>query len=71
LLQSTTLSYVQYTDRRITVHQHSWYRNIMELEIRALMSNSLRYGKKIYHCCVTITGKAFPRFQPRINSTKT
>jgi len=27
--------------------------------------------KKIYHCYVTINVKAFPLFQPRINSTKT
>jgi len=44
---------------------------IMVSEVRALMPNSLRYVKKIYHCYVTINVKAFPPFQPRINSTKT
>jgi len=32
---------------------------------------SLRDEKKIYHCYVTINVKAFPPFQPCINSTKT
>jgi len=44
---------------------------IMESEIRALMPKSLSYWKKIYHCYVTIHVKAFPPFQPRMNSIKT
>jgi len=40
---------------------------LMESEVRALMPNSLRYGKKIYYCYVTINVKAFPPFQPRLN----
>jgi len=43
----------------------------MESEVSALMSKSLRYGKNIYNCYVMINVKAFPPFQPRINSTKT
>jgi len=46
---------------------------IMESEpdVRALLPKSLRYWKKNYHCYVTINVKAFPPFQPIINSTKT
>jgi len=44
---------------------------IIASEVRALLSKSFRYWKKIYHCYVTINVKAFPPFQPWINSTKT
>jgi len=45
--------------------------SIMQSEDRVLMPKSLRYcWKKIYHCYITINVKAFPPFQPRINSTK-
>jgi len=43
----------------------------MESEVGALMPKSLRYWKKVFHCYVTTNVKAFPLFQPRINSTKT
>jgi len=43
---------------------------VMESVVRALMPKSLSYSKKIYHGYVTINVKAFPPFQPRINSTK-
>jgi len=72
LLESTTLSYVQYTDHRITIHQQSYSTvPLMESEDRALMPKSFEILKKDLPLLVTINLKAFPPLQPRINSIKT